>query len=373
MKIYLRGAAAKAEAQSGGRARRGWRRTLAGAALAALTMLVAPVWAQAALPVCGTSISSCCKITTTGTYIVTNFTAKESSGACIRIKAPGVTLAGPGTIDGPGSGTMKGLVIASGANKANVEELTVSGFYVGIEVDANRAALRNDSAEADGTGIVINGKTAFCNGTFGISNAYNGMIINGPGLQAVLCGGTSNDRNGVVVNSTAVGAYALDTQAVNNGKAGLKINGVTGGMFSADSQVNGTYGIWLRGTRGLSLVGFNVYSNRIAGVYLGCHGDGPSNTACAPGIPQTNANILTNVASFADANGAYNGSVPVQKYGVVIDRGNHLNTVYGVNATGNVTDDGYDGNRNCDSNNWSTSDFNTFINTNRACVPTSTP
>lgn len=375
MKVYARGAmardVARGKSRIDGRARQGWPTKRVGAVLAALVTLLAPAWAQAALPVCSSSISACCKITSAGSYTVpADFKATGSSGACIRINAPNVTLSSTlnndFTITSPGPGSaMKGLVIAPGADNAIVTELTMSGFDTGVEVNGNKAELLYVSGVAGGTGIVINGKRALCEYTAGNNNAHNGMVVNGRGFLGAFFGGGSNGANGLVVNPSAVGTAAYFAVGLGNIKAGVKIKDVTGGWFQrVTGESNGTYGIWLRGSTAVSLSDFTVDSNAIAGVYLGCHGDGPSTAACAPGIPPTNANMLTSTGSSTNAT-ANGGSSPVQQYGVVIDSGNHLNKVLQVTGSGNSAKDGYDGNPNCDNNFWV---LNSFTNPNRSCV-----
>lgn len=336
-----------------------WLTMLLSAAFGLLMMAAVPEGAYA-LPVCSTtaSISRCCKITKPGIYTVSSFTAKGSSGVCIRIKAANVDLSGRSTtqtITGPGPGSMKGLVIAPGADNALVSNLAMEGFDTGVEVDANKAYLSGVSGNSGGTGVVINGKGASCFTTFGGENAHNGMVVNGRGFFGINFGGDNNDANGIVFNPTAVGTFALEVAGENNGQTGVKIKDVTGGWFqSALAYGNGKYGVWLRGSSKISLVNFTAYSNAIAGVYLGCHANGPSGAPCASGIPPTNANTLTAAGLEATANG---GSSPVQKYGVAIDSGNHLNSVVFVSGSGNSSDDGYDGNPNCDSNHWHSNGF----------------
>lgn len=350
-----------------GLARQGWWPTLASAALAALAITLAPRWAYA-LSVCGSTISSCCKITNSGIYSVSqNFSATGSPSACIKIQAANVSLNGNSyTITGPGAtSAMKGVVIEPGANYSLVETLTVSGFGTGAEVDAKHSGMGYLTATSDGTGVVVNGKNAILVFTSAETNNNNGIVINGKAFSGQMFGGFGNGANGVVFNSSAVGAFAIEPEGSGNAKAGLKIKGVTGGWFQqALAEQNGTYGVWLRGTNAVSLADFTVDSNGIAGVYLGCHGDFPSTATCPAGVPPTNSNNIfyTGGANTSTANG---GSSPVQQYGVAIDAGNYLNHVFDISADSNSVDDGYDGNTNCASNVWIN---NTFTSANQSCV-----
>lgn len=326
------------------------------AALAGFAMALTPVCAYA-LPVCKNTINGCCKITSSGGYLLdTSIRANGSYSACIRIKASHVFLGGQGyDIIGPaGNTTMKGVVIEPGANRAIVENFyDIAGFAISIEVDANQALVGTIKASDSGTGVIINGNHAILYDVGGDGCLHNGVVINGRGSMDYSVGGSFNDGNGVVVNSTAAGTYMWRSVDSENNHAGLKIKGVTSGLFDdANSTQNGTYGIWLRGSSNVSMLDFFAYENIIAGVYLGCHGHGPVDAPCPWGTPHTNANML---ASSAGPNGSYlataNGG-NVQQYGVVIDTGNHLNQVLAVQADGNTADDLYDGNPGCGGNLW---------------------
>lgn len=339
----------------------GRRVLLPGAALAGFAMALTPVCAHAALPVCQPGLNNiyrCCKITSSGDYSLGNgINAKNGSySACIKIKAPNVYLDGYGyDIIGPGGKTaMKGVVIEPGANRAIVRNFGyVNGFATSIEVEANQAGLVDITADYSGTGVVINGAHAILNSVGGNYNAHNGIVINGRSSTDYSVGGSWNKGNGVVVNSTAVGTYMWDSVESENNHAGLKIKAVTSGFFDeANSTQNKTYGIWLRGSSNVSLLDFTAYENIIAGVYLGCHGQGPADAPCPWGTPPTNANMLVSSANplsstYATANGGN-----VQQYGVVIDTGNHLNHVLHVQALGNTKYDAYDGNPGCGGNVW---------------------
>lgn len=323
------------------------------ALVAALAMTLVP-WRAYALPVCTSGILACCKITSGGSYTVTaGFTASGPYTACIKIMAAGVSLdGGNNTIDGLGS--MDGLVIDPGASGASVFDLNMSGFETAMEVDANGAMLSNGAGDDSTTGVVINGKDAILSALGGSHNTHNGIVINGRGFTGFSVGASYNHWNGIVVNSTATGAYIFSTVDDNNAKAGLKIKAVTSGLFQgADNVANGWYGVWLRGSSGVSVLNFTAYENSIAGVYLGCHPSGPSSTPCPPGVPPTNANTLASTffPSFATPPATADGG-SVQKYGVVIDQGNYLNHVIYVESDGNTAVDGYDGNAGCGSDTW---------------------
>jgi hypothetical protein len=304
--------------------------SLAAMAAAALVMMSAP-GVSYALPVCATSISQCCKITSPGTYTIpSNFTANVTSGTCIDITVGGVSLGNAnGNVTGPGSTTATtGVMVESTANKVIITGCFIfcsggnyTGFGTGVQVQGKSAQVEFVGADGNGTGMRFTGPSPFVSG-----------------------GASSNNANGIVLAPTATAPF-LSVTADNNGATGIKLNGVVGGALYATANNNGQYGIWLNGATSIAVNNFIANSNVIAGVYLGCHSAGPSAAACPAGVGPTNQNQLF-------SSGSTTSTANSQKYGVAIDVANVLNRVYLVAAASNTIDDLYDGNPNCANNIW---------------------
>jgi hypothetical protein len=197
-------------------------------------------------------------------------------------------------------------------------------------------------------------------GFVGASGNGTGMVVNGPGLSAIFSGASNNVRNGLVINSTAVGPEMQLFGADSNGKSGVKLNNVQGGfLLNVIANSNAQYGVWLNGAKGVTVSNFSLDSNGLAGMYLGCHGDFPTDSVpCPVGTVPSKGNMML-------VTGSGTATTTNNNYGLVIDTGNGANRVNGVNAVPNNIEDFFDGNNLCASNLWTS---NTFISSNRSCI-----
>lgn len=317
-----------------------------------------------ALQTCHAEITACCKITKTGTYVVSaTVTAKGSYNACIKIKAPNVTLNGINfsVVSGPGAGSsMTGLLDA--AAHTTVSGVSFQKFTVGAELDGKDDTVSGCTSHDNRIGVLINGANARITNVEANFNKKNGIVINAPAFFGFGDQAADNRLNGMVFRASAIGSFLEQSDADGNGKTGIKLNEVTSGflgLISAD--YNGTYGAWLRGASGVNVFDFEADANTIAGVYLGCHGNGPSANPCPWGVPSAGGNFLQsyiNKSSEALGEGA-------QKYGVAVDIGSHANRIFWTTMTGNSTWDAYDGNPNCGNDRWA---FNTLGQVNKPCI-----
>lgn len=114
------------------------------------TLLAAPLPAAASGPL----ISGCTTITSPGGYLLTRDVATSTTGACIKITAPNVSLnLGGHTLTGVGMGT--GVQIDPPATFARVVNGTVRQFFNGFDVDANNAVVLSVTANNNVEGISV--------------------------------------------------------------------------------------------------------------------------------------------------------------------------------------------------------------------------
>jgi hypothetical protein len=214
---------------------------------------------------------------------------------------------------------------------------------------------------ANGNAIVINGPGAHVTNSITSFNRNNGIVISGAGFLGSQIVSHHNGLNGMLFTSTAIGPVASDINVFQNNMAGIKLNGIQGGLFdSITADGNSAFGVWLRGTTGVSVFDFDASGNGLAGVYLGCPSTGPGglwDSSCT-GIPPSRGNYVANLNSTSTANGS-------QTYGIGIYAGSSANRVVGIAASTNTKYDGYDGNSNCANNLWFN---NSFATTNHSCV-----
>jgi len=251
-----------------------------------------------------------------------------------------------GNVTGPGSSTATtGVMVEATAPRA-----TLNGCFI---------FCSGGAYSGFGTGLLVNGNAARVN-FVSANNNGRGIVLDGTSPALFLSAGSNNVGNGVVVNSTAIAPLLNTVSANQNGKTGIKLNQVSGGLIeNPTSSNNGQYGVWLNGTTGTSVTDPVANSNTIAGIFLGCSGTGPSAAVCA--VP-TKGNVVMKVLS-SSSTVTVNG--PSQKYGVVVDTGSRLNRVELITANSNTTDDMFDGNLNCDNNLWF---LDTLTNKNQSCI-----
>jgi parallel beta-helix repeat protein len=309
-----------------------------------------PSAAARATDTCANPITACpCAIRSAGDYTISGpGLVAAPPGNCIRITVPGVTLdlASATISSAPSTTADVGVRVLVGATGAVVRgtlnaPATVTGFAIGIEVDAAGVTLENLTAQANVIGIQLNGAAAYGSELAVHNSSRTGILIRGPHPGPYL--------TGVSVDSTL-------------GFAGIELSGVRG-AFLTNLTVSGsaTYGIWLRASSRNVIANFSVSHNTSAGIYLGCfRSGGLLGSACTnyPPTPPSNGNILTSVGDPSSADGP---SQPDQAYGVVIAAGNVGNRIIGIEGSGNGTGsfglDALDGNHGCSTNLWAENQF----------------
>jgi parallel beta-helix repeat protein len=334
----------------------GWRVPMLSVLIVAIALV--PPTAVRAMNTCANPITACpCAIRSAGDYTISGSgLVAAPPGSCIRVNVPGVTLdLASATISSPPSATADvGIRVLVGANGAVVRgtlnaPATVTGFTIGIEVDAASVTLENLVAQANAIGIKLNGGAAYGSALAVHDSSRTGILIKGPHPGPYL--------TGISVDSTL-------------GFAGIELNGVHG-AFLTNLTVTGsaTYGIWLRASSRNVIANFSVSRNTNAGIYLGCfRSGGLLNKLCTnyPPTPPSNGNILTSVGDPSSADGP---SQPEQAYGVAIADGNVGNRVVGIEGSGNGNGsfglDALDGNPGCATNLWTE---NQFAIASRGCI-----
>jgi len=315
-------------------------------------MIAAPRPAGAAMNTCTNPIVACpCAIRLAGHYSIsgTDLIA-DPPGNCINVTLPGVTLDLANTIlsSSPSSGSSVGVHVLTAATGAVVEgtlnaPATVTGFTIGIEIDAPSVTLENVVAQSNLIGIEFNGGAAYGSALAVHDSSHTGILINGPAPGPHL--------TGITVDSTL-------------GFAGIQLDGVKGAFLNGLTVTgSATYGVWLLSSSRNVIANFSVSRNTNAGIYLGCfRSGGLLGKLCTtvPAPPPSNGNILTSVGDPSSADGP---SQPEQAYGVAIAAGNVNNRIVGIEGSGNGNGtfgiDAIDGNPNCATNLWTGNQFTT--------------
>lgn len=354
-------------------ARRSWRAVAAVAVMwTAVAMLV--VQPAEALPVCHHSFSTCCEITSGGTYSLTSSISTSASTDCIVVNAASVSLYldGNNVQSSANSGigvhvmpTASAVVVVGGGLLSSI----VSGFATGLENDAPGTLVYDFATENNHLGIVNSGANAIFLLVGAQSNTGNGIVIsNGTGVRLNNFETDSNTGNGVVLYN-ASGAVLSAFDASSN-FAGVKIyGGGSNTLASFTSDNNRASGVWIDGggentvtafdsSNNSEGAGIQIYAsnhnsisgyaglgspftangNGRSGVYIGCSASAtPSSVTCASmGLPPSNGN------SVLDGEVGNNSSA-----GVGIDKGNGGNKIVSVSSSGNHPDDSVDDNPTC--------------------------
>jgi hypothetical protein len=311
-----------------------------------------------AMNTCANPISACpCAIRSAGDYTISGSgLVATPPGDCIHVNVPGVTLdlANTTLSSSPPTTSDVGIHVLAGATGAVVRgtlnaPATVTGFSIGIEVDAASVTLENMLAQGNTIGIQINGGAAYGSALTVHDSGHTGILINGPRAGPYL--------TGISVDSTL-------------GFAGIELNGVQG-AFLTNLTVTGsaTYGVWLLASSRNVIANFSVSRNTTAGIYLGCfRSGGLLGKLCTnvPPTPPSNGNILTSVGDPSSADGPI---PPGQAYGVAIALGNVGNRIVGIQGSGNGNGtfgaDAVDGNPGCSTNLWTA---NQFASASQGCI-----
>jgi parallel beta-helix repeat protein len=271
------------------------------AEVAALVMLAAPE-ARAAVTACPSAITACgCVITKPGSYDVQNdLDASQgltSKGDCIDIKARNVTLDGEFE-DITGTGTGVGIRILNGAAFATVSEFIVLDWGIGIEDDANNAAI-SDFASAE--------------------NANAALILKGA-KNSVVSGAEE-------LGETVSGPCVILKNASNNTVIEAGVTDCTDGVDLVHSSKN-------------TLAGLDVFGNAGNGIFLD---PGSSNNALS----------FNRVGGFSDELDENGGN------GIEIGKGSKRNKIIFNEVNTNDGTDLQDDNPDCDHDTWSSNCFDT--------------
>jgi len=223
------------------------------------------------------------------------------AGDCLIIRAPNVTVnLNRQIITGQGSGASV-QVLASGANAfIEGDDATISGFSVGIQIDATTVLAENFSA---------------------VNNNLAGVYLKGAKLAKVSNFNSDSNWDGVRV-----------------------AQGTGNTLQSFGAYRNNHYGVWLLGTNHNSVGGFDLLDNAIAGIYAGCWNIGPQNAPCKPAVAPSGYNIIFG--------GYARGGNDGEEYGIAIDLGNNNNRVTSTYGSGNIQFDFLDENEACGNNLW---------------------
>jgi len=356
---------------------RGWRAALAGVVVALGAGGLAVPRAQA-LPVCNamSGISACCKITSSGVYqLHGNVNVNIASGDCISVQAANVVLIANdhnlANTNAMPAGV--GIHVHSNASRFSMDaDSTFSGtdgqvkwFLTGIQNDASNVLIADVDCESNGTGIVNNGARASYLLLDASGSSGNGFVNNSAaGLKMTSVAADGNGGNGLVLINTSGALFADFSEADGNGSTGVKVIGGGGNtMVTIDASGNGADGIWFKHSVANTVVDFTANGNGKTGIYIGCSASGnPDGTSC--GVSPSRGNSLQVGVGFQ----AVPPTTTADKNtfaGIGIDSGNGGNQVFGIEASGNGTDDAIDKNANCGSNFWS---MNSFAKPNPACT-----
>jgi parallel beta-helix repeat protein len=257
-------------------------------------------------------------------YIVVNdLMAKSTSGDCIDVTAPGVTVDLNGhTLTGNGTGAGAGINIMAQGTGAHITSSlpggTITAFGTGVRDLASSALIEN---------LVVSGNLA-------------------AGIHLSSVDGSAVDAN-FVNNNLRYGIYLEDTtNCVVQHNAQVSFNG------------NGTvgYGIWVQNSGNNLIIANELNKNFLAGIWVGFRDRGVRGSC--PWTPSPSVdNVIAN-------NGPINTNGQV---GIGLECGSaNRNSVFNNTASGNSMFDGYDGNPSCDSNLWGLDHF--AVVNNPACV-----
>lgn len=312
-------------------------------------------WATNGLPLAPGTITSCGKITTSGTYTLsTNLTG--ISGSCFVIQANNVVINGAGFSVTASAGNSNYAVVATssvsgavGYGTTTIQNIIFSGFGAGINSSGNANVSGSGGNGGDvvvststiGT-IVSNGGLGSNGGTTGgfggniiITNSNtgsvtsSGAVVNGPGSSGGAGGGiiVSNSTTGNVISigerSYPGGVITISSSSVvglvsssgggstYNNASGL---GVGGNISIASSTISGTVtsaGAPTGGSEGAA-GGTIIVSNSNTGTVSSLGGGGSSSSHGGAGgniSITTNSSISGSVISTAGY-GVYSNAIP---------------------------------------------------------------
>jgi Right handed beta helix region len=372
-----------------------------GFAAVALALFAVPAHA---LPRCTASISSCCRITRSGDYIVTQ-PLTTSSGNCLVIAAPNVKLELRGNnLTGGGISSGIGLHALSSAGHLTVVGPTyVSNFGIGVRNDAGAVSMNNVASDSNGVGLVDTGSNAIFTNVITSGNVRQGALFTHASLvRAVPFTANSNGGDGVVIDAVRNSTFEISSNFnAGNGltiKGGSSGNSLLGAMnnnnadgvailnssdnilFEPNASDNSGNGITLKRGSGNSIVNANANNNHGdglailnsirntvqlgnaegnagVGIHIGCQPSSvPLSSGCRANTP-SNDNLVDQFSTKGNTG-----------WGIVIDKGNHRNRVINNDAESNRNGDLIDGNTDCDSNFWIENTFDSGSVSPVSCV-----
>ncbi|HVN88896.1 MAG TPA: right-handed parallel beta-helix repeat-containing protein [Candidatus Binataceae bacterium] len=367
-----------------------------------------------AVSACPQTITTCgCTITKPGNYTITTNLTGTASQDCIDISAAKVNLRSDAfALTGAGGNSVGINVLKSAANvnlqladPTNPDNISViTGFDVGIEIQASGAIVTGfDVSENQSNGLLIKGSS--CSVTDFVSDLNqpgNGVTISGAsgcqlsdftasgngGVGLALVSAKSNtvttfDADDVDVQGGNIGGGVTLTASSSNILSGFSVdnNQVTGvtltnssknqlfnfdasgsvagsgvalsgsssnAIFDFSAFDNSIYGVWLNGSSSNSVRFAITQGNMQAGVYLGCGTNGVGGS-CGSGAKTSTKNIVTGIIAGNDTT----PTIPLpEAHGIAADRGDLLNSLSGLTASGDSNADLDDENANCGTNAW---------------------
>jgi parallel beta-helix repeat protein len=164
--------------------------------------------------------------------------AIDVSAANVTIDLNGFSITGPGT-----SGTVVGIN-ASGNVGVTVENGTVTGFHVGVEVGSNGGAngiVRNVHADANVAGILVGSNSVVEGCTANNSTPTLGTGIGCIGQRCAISGNTTNG-NGDGIDCNFGGCVISGNTASKNTSDGIFCGG-TGCLVSDNTLIENSIGI----------------------------------------------------------------------------------------------------------------------------------
>jgi Right handed beta helix region len=358
----------------------------AGFAAVALALFATP--SQALMRCSSTSISSCCRITRSGDYVVTQ-PLTTSSGSCLVIAARNVELELRGeSLTGGGTSSGIGLDALSSASHLIVagEGSRVTKFGTGVRNDAGAVSMDGVTSDGNGIGLVDTASNAVFSNLVTNSNANQGALfthaskVRVGSFQANSNGGDgavlnavrnstfqvvadSNNGNGLTIKGGSSNFIFFSEMTVNKADGAAILNSTGNTLYDLRAEENTGNGITIKGGSGNSIVdaeaGNNhgdgvailnssrntvqlggVFGNAGVGLHIGCQPSNmPVGSACRAGGASSD-----NVVDELSAGG--NG------WGIVIDNGNHRNRIVNNTVLSNTNADLIDDNADCDSNLW---------------------
>lgn len=287
------------------------------AVLCAVIGVLAPSTARAALtPI---PVTTCQTITKSGLYVVQN-ALSNTSGDCVVIAAPNVTLV------------------------LNGYALTGGGTGAGIHVER----FTKDWQPVIGVFIQGRGPTGFSQ----ISGFANGIRNDADGTGGEFFSVINNTADGLLVNH-AWGTNLAPISCTSNGASGVHIvGGGYNALIGPNASNNSSYGVWVQSSSGNTIDGVGGGGNGIAGLYIGCNPAFNGTATKCPGNASSDNNFL------------YEDGFEGSKFGFVIDLGNTHSAVTNNGGRTNTTD-AVDENPTCDANAWY---GNIFVTKNQSCI-----